>query len=201
MLAGTPAALPPMPEDLPRNRLGLAHWLVDESNPLMARVTVNRYWQQVFGAGLVTTSEDFGAQGDVPTHPELLDYLATEFRESGWDVKGFFRRLVLSSTYRQAATLTPDKLEHDPDNRLLLARPPLPDGRGDGPRRGARRQRSPGCAKIGGPSVKPYQPEGHWQRVAMNSSKHVPLPAGQRRQALPAQPLHVLEARRPRRRR
>ena len=169
VLAGTPAALPAMPEDLPRNRLGLAHWLVDESNPLMARVTVNRYWQQLFGTGLVTTSEDFGAQGDVPTHPELLDYLATEFRESDWDVKGFFRRLVLSSTYRQAATLTPDKLEHDPDNRLL--------SRGPRFRMDAEMVRDTALAasgllvrKIGGPSVKPYQPEGHWQRVAMNSS-------------------------------
>ena len=169
VLAGTPAALPPMPEDLPRNRLGLAHWLVDESNPLMARVTVNRYWQQVFGAGLATTSEDFGAQGDVPTHPELLDYLATEFRESDWDVKGFFRRLVLSSTYRQAATLTPEKLERDPGNRLL--------SRGPRFRMDAEMVRDAALAasgllvrKIGGPSVKPYQPEGHWQRVAMNSS-------------------------------
>ena len=169
VLAGTPAALPPMPEDLPRNRLGLAHWLVDESNPLMARVTVNRYWQQVFGAGLVTTSEDFGAQGDVPTHPELLDYLATEFRESDWDVKGFFRRLVLSSTYRQAATLTPEKLERDPGNRLL--------SRGPRFRMDAEMVRDTALAasgllvrQIGGPSVKPYQPEGHWQRVAMNSS-------------------------------
>jgi len=169
VLAGTPAALPAMPEDLPRNRLGLAHWLVDETNPLMARVTVNRYWQQVFGTGLVTTSEDFGAQGDVPTHPELLDYLATEFRESDWDVKGFFRRLVMSSTYRQAATLTPAKLEHDPDNRLL--------SRGPRFRMDAEMVRDTALAasgllvrKIGGPSVKPYQPDGHWQRVAMNSS-------------------------------
>ncbi len=167
--AATPAALPPMPEHLPRNRLGLAHWLVDEANPLTARVTVNRFWQQVFGAGLVTTSEDFGAQGDVPTHPELLDYLATEFRESGWDVKGFFRRLVTSSTYRQAATLTPEKLEQDPDNRLL--------SRGPRFRMDAEMVRDTALAAsgllvrtIGGPSVKPYQPEGHWERVAMNSS-------------------------------
>ena len=167
--ARTPGALPPMPEDLPRNRLGLAHWLIDETNPLTARVTVNRFWQQVFGTGLVTTSEDFGAQGDVPSHPELLDYLATEFRESGWDVKGFFRRLVTSSTYRQAATLTPDKLEHDPENRLL--------SRGPRFRMDAEMVRDTALAAsgilvrtIGGPSVKPYQPEGHWQRVAMNSS-------------------------------
>ena len=169
VLAGTPAALPPMPEGLPRNRLGLAHWLVDETNPLTARVTVNRFWQQVFGTGLVATSEDFGAQGEVPSHPELLDYLATDFRDSGWDVKGFFRRLVTSSTYRQAATLTPDKLEHDPDNRLL--------SRGPRFRMDAEMVRDTALAAsgllvrtIGGPSVKPYQPEGHWERVAMSSS-------------------------------
>ncbi len=169
VLAGTPAALPPMPEDLPRNRLGLAHWLVDEANPLTARVTVNRFWQQVFGTGLVTTSEDFGAQGEVPSHPELLDHLATEFRDSGWDVKDFFRRLVTSSTYRQAAMLTPDKLEHDPQNRLL--------SRGPRFRMDAEMVRDAALAAsgllvrtIGGPSVKPYQPEGHWERVAMTSS-------------------------------
>ncbi len=169
VLAGTPAALPPMPEGLPRNRLGLAHWLVDDTNPLTARVTVNRFWQQVFGTGLVVTSEDFGAQGAVPSHPELLDYLATEFRESGWDVKGFFRRLVTSSTYRQAAALTTDKLEHDPQNRLL--------SRGPRFRMDAEMVRDTALAAsgllvrtIGGPSVKPYQPEGHWERVAMNSS-------------------------------
>ena len=167
--AGTPSALPPMPEDLPRNRLGLARWLVDEKNPLMARVTVNRLWQQVFGAGLVLTSEDFGAQGEVPSHPELLDYLAAEFRDSGWDVKGFFRRLVTSSTYRQAAALTPDKLERDPDNRLL-SRGPRFRMDGEMVRDTALAASGLLVRTIGGPSVKPYQPEGHWERVAMNQS-------------------------------
>ncbi len=169
VLAGTPAVLPPMPADLPSNRLGLARWLVNEANPLTARVTVNRFWQQVFGTGLVKTSEDFGAQGETPSHPELLDYLATEFRDSGWDVKGFFRRLVTSSTYRQAATLTPGKRERDPENRLL--------SRGPRFRMDAEMVRDSALAAsgllvrtIGGPSVKPYQPEGHWERVAMNQS-------------------------------
>ncbi len=169
VVAGTPAALPPMPDSAPRNRLGLAQWLTSDTNPLMARVTVNRFWQQLFGTGLVKTSEDFGVQGEVPSHPELLDHLATEFRDSGWDVKGLFRGLVTSATYRQAATLTPEKLERDPDNRLL--------SRGPRFRMDAEMVRDTALAasgllvrKIGGASVKPYQPEGHWERVAMTQS-------------------------------
>ncbi len=169
VLAGTPAALPPMPDSLPRNRLGLAGWLIEDTNPLLARVTVNRFWQQIFGTGLVATSEDFGAQGEVPSHPELLDHLASEFRDSGWDTKALFRRLVTSSTYRQAAALTPDTLDRDPQNRLL--------SRGPRFRMDAEMVRDTALAAsgllvrtIGGPSVKPYQPKGHWERVAMNSS-------------------------------
>ncbi len=147
----------------------MAEWLVDETNPLMSRVTVNRFWQQIFGTGLVATSEDFGAQGELPSHPELLDYLAVEFRESGWDVKRFFRTLVTSATYRQAATSTADKLERDPDNRLL--------SRGPRFRMDAEMVRDYALAAsgllvrtIGGPSVKPYQPEGVWSTVAMPQS-------------------------------
>ena len=174
VLAGTPAVLPPMPASLPRNRLGLAQWLVDEANPLMSRVTVNRFWQQVFGTGLVATSEDFGAQGEVPSHAELLDHLAVEFRESNWDIKQFFRELVTSATYRQAAITTPRKLERDRDNRLL--------SRGPRFRMDAEMVRDYALAAsgllvrtIGGPSVKPYQPDGVWSSVAMpvsNTSRY-----------------------------
>ncbi len=167
--AGTPAALPPMDASLPRNRLGLARWLVDEANPLTTRVTVNRFWQQLFGTGLVTTSEDFGAQGETPSHPALLDHLAVTFRESNWDVKRLFRTLVTSATYRQAATATRAKLEHDPENRLL--------SRGPRFRMDAEMVRDYALAAsgllvraIGGPSVKPYQPDGVWSTVAMPQS-------------------------------
>ncbi|MEC7767675.1 MAG: DUF1553 domain-containing protein, partial [Acidobacteriota bacterium] len=169
VVAGTPSVLPPMAEALPRNRLGLAKWLVDDANPLTSRVTVNRFWQQVFGVGIVATSEDFGAQGDTPSHPELLDYLATDFRESGWDVKRFFRALVTSATYRQAATVTSERLERDPENRFL--------SRGPRFRMDAEMVRDYALASsgllvrtIGGPSVKPYQPAGVWSTVAMPQS-------------------------------
>ena len=169
VLAGTPAALPPMEESWPRNRLGLARWLVDEDNPLTSRVTANRFWQQVFGTGLVTTSEDFGAQGDPPTHPALLDWLAVEFLASDWDVKQFFRTLVTSSTYRQSALTTPEKLEADPENRLF--------SRGPRFRMDAEMVRDYALAAsgllvptIGGPSVRPYQPAGVWSTVAMPQS-------------------------------
>jgi len=164
-----PAALPLMPASFPRNRLGLARWLVDPANPLTARVTVNRFWQEIFGAGLVKTSEDFGSQGEPPSHPELLDWLASEFRESGWDVKKLLRMLVAYSAYRQAAFTTPEKLQKDPDNRLL--------SRGPRFRMDAEMVRDYVLAAsgllartIGGPSVKPYQPGGVWEAVAMLSS-------------------------------
>ena len=169
VVAGTPAALPPMADSLPRNRMGLARWLTDGENPLTARVTVNRFWQQVFGTGLVESAEDFGAQGTTPTHPELLDHLATSFLRSGWDVKQFFRTLVTSSTYRQAAVTTPEKVEQDPANRLL--------SRGPRFRMDAEMIRDYALAAsgllvrtIGGPSVKPYQPDGVWATVAMPQS-------------------------------
>jgi hypothetical protein len=165
----TPAALPPMPAELPRNRLGFARWLLRPEHPLTARVTVNRFWQEVFGTGLVRTSGDFGITGEAPSHPELLDWLAVEFRESGWDVKHFFRLLVTSSAYRQSARTTPEKLDKDPQNRLL--------SRGPRFRMDAEMVRDYALAaggllvrKVGGPSVKPYQPDGVWEAVAMIGS-------------------------------
>ena len=165
----TPKVFPPMPADLPRNRIGFAKWLVRPEHPLTARVTVNRYWQELFGTGLVLTSGDFGIAGEMPSHPELLDWLAVEFRDGGWDVKKFFRLLVTSATYRQSALHSPEKLSRDPENRLLAHGPRF--------RMDAEMMRDTALAasglltpKIGGPSVKPYQPDGVWEAVAMPES-------------------------------
>ena len=167
--AGTPPALHPMAASLPRNRLGLAKWIVDDANPLTGRVIVNRYWQQVFGTGLVSTSDDFGSQGEPPSHPELLDWLAVQFREWGWDVKDFFRMLVTSATYRQSSETNEAKTEKDAENRLL-SRGPRFRMDGEMVRDYALAASGLLVRKIGGPSVKPYQPEGVWESVAMLSS-------------------------------
>jgi hypothetical protein len=164
-----PAVLPPMPQSTPRNRLGLAEWLVDPANPLMTRVTVNRLWQHIFGTGIVKTADDFGSQGEAPSHPELLDWLAVEFREKDWDVKKTVRLLVTSSTYRQAAIATPDKIEHDRDNRLL-SRGPRFRMDGEMVRDFALSASGLLVPTIGGPSVKPYQPPKVWETVAMDVS-------------------------------
>lgn len=169
---GVPAVLPPLPENAPPNRLSLARWLVDPQHPLTARVTVNRIWQHYFGVGLVETTGDFGFQGDWPSHPELLDWLAVEFIESGWDLKHIHRLIATSATYRQSSATTPDRIEADPANRLLARGPRF--------RLGAEAIRDSALAfsgllveKIGGTSVKPYQPPGLWQAVGFTSSNTV----------------------------
>ena len=120
---GTPAIFPALPADAPRNRLALANWLVDENNPLTARVIANRYWEQLFGIGIVSTSEEFGSQGEQPFHPELLDWLATELMRLRWDMKAFIKTLVMTSAYRQSSRMTPELEQLDPDNRLLARGP------------------------------------------------------------------------------
>ena len=148
----------------PANRLEFAQWLVSPANPLTARVTVNRFWQMFFGTGLVKTVEDFGAQGELPSHPELLDWLATEFVQSGWNVKAIQKTILMSATYRQASHVTPDLVQRDPENRLLA--------RGPRVRLPAEVIRDQALAisgllveKQGGPSVKPYQPAGLWSEL------------------------------------
>lgn len=159
--ADTPAALNPMTPDMPKNRLGLARWIVSKDNPLTARVAVNRMWEQYFGRGIVETSEDFGAQGERPNHPELLDWLAVEFMDRGWSMKAIHRLIVTSSAYRQTSHTTPEILQTDPYNRLI--------SRGPRFRMEAEMLRDSALAssgllssKIGGPSVFPPQPPGVW---------------------------------------
>jgi hypothetical protein len=171
---GVPSILPPWPKDQPTNRLGFARWLLQPDHPLTARVTVNRFWQQYFGTGLVKTTEDFGVQGDNPSHPELLDWLATEFVRTGWDVKGMQKLIVMSATYRQSSKLTPQLLARDPENRLLA--------RGSRFRVDAEAVRDTTLFvsgslvdHVGGKGVKPFQPPGLWEAVSFNNSqKYVP---------------------------
>jgi len=165
----TPTALPPMAEGLSRDRLGLAKWLVAPEQPLTARVTVNRFWQQVFGTGIVKTSEDFGNQGERPTHPKLLDHLALEFVKSGWDVKQLMKQMVMSATYRQAATVTKDAHRIDPENRWL-ARGPRFRLDGEVLRDQALQLSGLLVPTVGGPGVKPPQPAGLWKAVGYSSS-------------------------------
>lgn len=157
----TPEQLPAFPDDLPRNRLGLAQWLFQPDHPLTARVTVNRYWQMLFGKGLVDTPQDFGVQGSLPSHPALLDWLALEFQSSGWDVKALLRTIVLSNTYRQSSTPSPLAREKDPDNRLL-ARAPSYRLPAELIRDNALAASGLLVSQLGGESVRPYQPEGLW---------------------------------------
>jgi hypothetical protein len=169
---GVPAQLHPLPAGAPNNRLGFAQWLVAPENPLTARVAVNRFWQMMFGVGLVKTVEDFGLQGEWPSHPELLDWLATEFVRSGWDVKGLLKLMLTSATYRQDSSAPPELLQRDPENRLLA--------RGARFRLPAESVRDAALAiaglldvRIGGPSVKPYQPDGLWKELTMQDMDYV----------------------------
>lgn len=166
-----PAVLPPLPDGIKNNRLALANWLVSDEQPLTARVTVNRYWQQFFGKGLVKTTEDFGVQGSLPSHPELLDWLAVDFQENGWDLKRLFKKIVMSATYRQSSKVSEELLEIDVENKYLAR---------------ATRTRLPswmlrdqalyisGLMKdsIGGKPVKPYQPEGIWEEATFGFTKY-----------------------------
>jgi hypothetical protein len=162
---GTPAFLPPLPSGAPPNRLTLAKWLVDAGNPLTARVAVNQFWQSYFGVGIVKTAEDFGSQGEPPSHPELLDWLATEFMRTAWDVKAMQRLIVTSATYRQSSKAAPELIERDPENRLLARGPRF--------RLPAEEVRDNALAvsgllndQIGGSSDYPYQPKGLWEEMA-----------------------------------
>ena len=166
-----PAELPPLPKGAPTNRLGLAQWLMSRDHPLAARVTVNRIWQQFFGTGLVKTAEDFGVQGEKPSHPQLLDWLSLQFIDSKWNLKAMHRRIVLSATYRQASRVTPALRERDPGNRLLAR---------------MTRQRLPSwmirdqalfisgllVEKRGGPPVRPYQPAGIWAEATFGKKRY-----------------------------
>ena len=168
---GTPRSLPPMLEGMPANRLGLARWLVNRDNPLTARVTVNRWWAEIFGRGIVDTEEDFGTQGDRPTHPKLLDYLAVEYMEHDWSMKHVHRLIVTSATYQQSSRIQADQLEKDPNNLLL--------GRGPRFRLSAEMIRDNALTvsgllshKMGGSPVYPPQPDGIWRHVGRNAPKY-----------------------------
>lgn len=170
-----PEAIGAMDAQAVSNRLGLAKWLVSRDQPLTARVTVNRFWQQLFGTGLVKTSEDFGAQGEYPSHPQLLDWLAVEFMDCGWDVKHLLKTIVMSRTYQQSSRLTPGKLQRDPENRMLA--------RGPRVRLGAEAIRDNALAvsglldrTVGGPSVYPYHPSGLWMEINNRPNYSRPYP-------------------------
>ena len=191
---GVPAMLPPLPKDAPRTRLTLARWLVDPAHPLTSRVAVNRFWQMYFGIGIVKTQEDFGVQGEPPVHPELLDWLATEFIRTRWDIRAMQRLIVTSATYRQSSKVTPASLEKDPENRLLARGPRF--------RLPAEMVRDTALAasgllngEIGGPSVLPYQPQGTLGGDGIRRRLLGAVVRAEPRQgSLPPRHVHVLEA-------
>jgi len=160
--AGTPEGILSFPDSLPSNRLGLAQWMLAPDNPLTSRVVVNRYWQMLFGQGLVTTPDDFGNQGALPSHPDLLDWLAVTFRESGWDTKAIIKLIAMSATYQQSSAFTDEHMVLDPDN-MLLARGPSFRLTAEMARDQALAASGALVEKIGGPPVKPYQPAGLWK--------------------------------------
>jgi hypothetical protein len=169
--AAVPGAFPPLPKGVPNNRLGLAKWIVSPSNPLTARVTVNRMWERLFGTGIVATSEDFGTRSEFPSHPELLDWLATELIRDKWDLKAMWKTMVMSRTYRQSSDVSARLETLDPNNRLLARGPRL--------RLSAEVLRDQALMvsgllreKIGGPSVRPYQPAGVWDDVSVYGNLH-----------------------------
>ena len=159
--ANTPSQLPAMPEDLPRNRLGLAKWIVSSDNPLTSRVSVNRYWQMIFGRGIVSTPHDFGNQGALPSHPKLLDWLAVDFMENGWDVKRLIKQMMMTNAYQQSSNYREDLGEIDPEN-ILLAKAPSYRLEGEMIRDNALMASGLLINKVGGPSIKPYQNDSLW---------------------------------------
>lgn len=167
--SSTPESILPFDETLPKNRLGLSRWLISEEQPLFNRVIVNRFWQQLFGQGIVKSSDDFGNQGEMPTHPELLDWLAVTFREEGWDVKKMLKMMVMSATYRQSSIPTKENLASDPDN-LLFTRAPSYRMSSEMLRDNALVASGLLVRDVGGKSVYPYQPEGVWEALAVRNS-------------------------------
>jgi hypothetical protein len=174
----TPESIYPFPEEYPKNRLGLAKWLLDEKQPLFRRVMINRFWQQCFGQGLVRTSDDFGNQGNLPTHPELLDWLAYNFRVNGWNVKELMKLMVTSATYRQSSKPTLINKEKDPDN-FLLSRAPSYRMQAEIIRDNALRSSGLLVEKVGGKSAYPYQPAGLWEALATRNVTSYPQSHGE----------------------
>jgi hypothetical protein len=168
----TPESIMLFPESLPKNRLGLARWVTDRNNPLTARVFVNRIWAMLFGNGLVGTTEDFGVQGNLPTHPELLDWLAVDFMENGWDIRYLLKKILMSATYQQTSEIRPELKKADPEN-TLLARGPRFRMSGEMIRDYILASSGLLNREIGGPSVKPYQPPGLWEETNAGGNRGI----------------------------